>query len=99
MFKTLLKMILKGQRIHKFHELNKHPDLKSNCIYAANHSCKWDGQYLMEIIPGEFSFLAGKQRMKFIDRFGLTWNGIIWVDRKDKKSKAASKLKNEKGIE
>lgn len=50
----------------------------------------------MEIILGEFSFLAGKQRMKFIDKFGLTWNGIIWVDRKDKKSKTASKLKMKK---
>ncbi|MBR3833727.1 MAG: 1-acyl-sn-glycerol-3-phosphate acyltransferase [Lachnospiraceae bacterium] len=98
MFKSLLKKILKGQRIHKFQEVNEHPTLKSNCIYAANHSCKWDGQYLMELIPGEFSFLAGKQRMKFIDRFGLTWNGIIWVDRKDKKSKALSKQKMKKVI-
>lgn len=52
----------------------------------------------MELIPGEFSFLAGKQRMKFIDRFGLAWNGIIWVDRKDKKSKATSKQKMKKVI-
>ena len=96
MFKSVLKKIVKAQRIHKFQQLNKHPDLNSNCIYAANHSCKWDGQYLMEIIPGEFSFLAGKQRMKFIDKFGLNWNGIIWVDRKDKKSKQASKIKMKK---
>lgn len=96
MLKLLLKKILKTQRIHKIHNCNLHPDLEGNCIYAVNHSCKWDGQYLMEIIPKDFSFLAGKQRMKFIDRFGLTWNGIIWVDRKDKKSKQASKLKMKK---
>lgn len=36
----ILKKILKTQRVHEFVEINKHPVITGNCIYAVNHSCK-----------------------------------------------------------
>lgn len=50
------------------------PVITGNCIYAVNHSCKWDSQYLMEMLPKRFSFLAGKQRLKIVDRMGVYRN-------------------------
>ena len=89
----ILKLIIRTQRKHKFVFLNSHPDIQANCIYALNHSCKWDSQYIMEIAPGSCTILAGKQRLKLIDRLVFILNGVVWVDRKDKSSKNASKEK------
>lgn len=97
----LLKKIVSGQRIHEFVRLNEHPEISTNCIYAVNHSCKWDTSYLIELLPRNFYILAGKQRLKLTDRIGFIWNGTVWVDRKNKKSRntVKEKLKNllEKG--
>lgn len=89
----IFKLIIRTQRKHKFVFLNNHPDIRANCIYAMNHSCKWDSQYIMEITPGSCTILAGKQRLNLIDRLVFILNGVVWVDRKDKSSKNASKEK------
>lgn len=96
MLHMMLKKIMSRQRIHEFVMLNEHPEISTNCIYAVNHSCKWDTQYLIELLPRNFYILAGKQRLKLIDRIGVIWNGAVWVDRKSKKSRGAVKerLKN-----
>lgn len=93
MFHKVLKRIIQTQRKHKFVFLNNHPDIQTNCIYAVNHSCKWDLQYVMELVPGCCTLLVGKQRLNLIDQLVIILNGVVWVDRKDKSSKAASKEK------
>lgn len=92
---TILKCIIRTQRKHKFVFLNKHPDVPGNCIYAVNHSCKWDAQYMMELGKGRCFILTGKQRLLLLDRIVFHLNGAVWVDRKDKSSKASSKEKME----
>ncbi len=87
---------MKTQRKHQFKFLNEHPNVSKNCIYAVNHSCKWDFQYMVEIAQKHFYVLAGKQRLKFIDKLAFVWNEAIWVDRMQKNSKKASKQKMEK---
>ena len=93
MLHNILKCIIRTQRKHRFFFLNQHPDIEENCIYAVNHSCKWDCQYMMELGRGRCYILAGKQRLLLLDRVVLHLNGAVWVDRKDKASKAASKEK------
>lgn len=93
MLHSLLKKIMAKQRIHEFVFINEHPSVLNNCIYVSNHSCKWDFQYLVEAMDKHFIVLAGTQRMTFIDRFGVIWNGVVWVDRKNKKSKNSSKAR------
>ena len=92
-FHRLLKFIISMQRQHQFEFLNKAPKIENNRIFAVNHSCKWDFQYMVELAPKHFYVLAGKQRLNFIDRIGFIWNGTVWVDRKSKTSKAKSKQK------
>ena len=95
LFHKVLKCIIRTQRKHKFVFLNNHPDIPGNCIYALNHSCKWDAQYMMELGKGRCFILAGKQRLLLLDRIVFCLNGTVWVDRKDKSSKASSKGKME----
>lgn len=91
-------------RKHEFCYISDVPQINGNCIYAVNHSCKWDFQYMVEIAPKPFYILAGKQRLDFIDRIGFIWNGTVWVDRQNKSSKTKSKeklnalLRNKKNI-
>lgn len=87
-FHRLLKIIMKSIRKHEFHYINEVPNVLGKCIYAVNHSCKWDFQYMVELAPKPFTILAGKQRLNFIDRVGFIWNGTVWVDRQNKGSKA-----------
>lgn len=93
MLHNLLKKIVRNQRKHEFVFLNDHPTIEGNCIYASNHSCKWDFQYMVEIAEKRFTILAGKQRLSLIDCIGFEWNGVVWVDRRNKKSKNDSKNK------
>ena len=92
-FQRLFKMIMKSIRKHEIHYINDIPNVSGNCIYAVNHSCKWDSQYMMEVLSRPLYILVGKQRLDLIDRFGFMWSGTVWVDRKDKTSKAKSKEK------
>ena len=93
MLQTMLKKLVSKQRIHKFVMVNEHPEIATNCIYAVNHSCKWDTSYLIELLPRHFYILAGKQRLKLMDRIGVIWNGAVWVDRKSTRSRNAVKEK------
>jgi len=96
MLHNILKCIIRTQRKHEFVFLNQQPDIEGNCIYAVNHSCKWDGQYMMELGRGRCYILVGKQRLLLLDRIVFHLNGAVWVNRKDKASKAASKEKMQK---
>lgn len=93
MLHNILKGIIRSQRKHEFVFLNQHPDIERNCIYAVNHSCKWDVQYMMELGRGRCYILVGKQRLLLLDRIVFHLNGAVWVDRKSKASKATSKEK------
>lgn len=93
MFHSILKSVIRTQRKHKFVFLNEHPEIKGNCIYAVNHSCKWDAQFMMELGKNRCYILTGKQRLLLLDRIVFYLNGAVWVDRKDKSSKENSKKK------
>jgi len=99
LFHTILKCIIRTQRKHKFVFLNEHPEIKENCIYAVNHSCKWDCQFMMELGKGRCYILTGKQRLLLLDRIVFYLNGAVWVDRKDKRSKVRSKEKMEAALQ
>ena len=99
LFHKILKCIIRTQRKHKFVFMNQHPDIPGNCIYALNHSCKWDAQYMMELGKGRCFILTGKQRLLLLDRIVFHLNGAVWVDRKDKNSKASSKEKMQSVLE
>ena len=88
-FKTLFKLIRK----HQFYFVNKQPILKSNVIYAVNHSCKFDIPYVCEAINRHCYVLVGKQPLYLIDRILFNFNGVIWVDRQCKKSRKQSMKK------
>lgn len=88
-----LKLLVRTQRKHQLVLMNNIPLVKENCIYAVNHSCKWDFQYMIEITTKYFYVLAGRQRLRVIDRIAFILNGVVWVDRKNKNSKTSSKEK------
>ena len=48
---------------------------------------------MMELGRGRCYILVGKQRLLLLDRIVFHLNGAVWVDRKDKASKAVSKEK------
>ena len=50
LFHEILKTILKSIRKHDFYYISNIPDIDGNCIYAVNHSCRWDTQYMMEVL-------------------------------------------------
>lgn len=61
-------------------------------IYAVNHFCFADTPIMGRIAPKRSYILLGKQRLGFSDWLYFILNGVIFVDRKDKKDMAASKL-------
>lgn len=83
-------------RKHEFKFLNEHPQLKSNAIYAVNHSRKFDIPYVCEALNRHCYVLVGKQRLKSIDRMFFHINGVIWVDRKDRENRHKSSIVMEK---
>ena len=87
----LLLVLFKVQRKHRLHILNNAPDLKKNAIYAVNHSCKHDMPIACEVIGRHVFVLVGKQQLNLIDKICLCLNGVIYVDRKDRKSKRNAK--------
>ena len=93
MLHGLLKRILRQQRKHRFESINDIPKVSGPCIYAVNHSCKWDLQYMMELTPKNTYFWVRRQPLNLIDRIGIIWKGVVWVDRKSKTDKAKAKEK------
>ena len=97
-FQLIHPIMLKGyQKIHKknLHILQEKIELTENVIYMVNHSCRWDTPVAASAIEDHVYSLIGKQPLNVSDRIGLTLNGTIWVDRKNKVSreKAYEKMK------
>ncbi len=86
----VMKLILKGQVAHEIHYLNSPPQVPGNAIWCCNHGAKYDTPYCGLAIPRQVWLVAGKQRLTLADRVFFILNGCIWVDRKNKDSKAAS---------
>ncbi len=84
----LMKQILKGKIHHRMHYLNTPPQVNGNAIWCCNHGSKYDTPYCGLTIPRQVWLVAGKQRLTIADRVFFILNGCIWVDRKDKDSKA-----------
>ena len=91
----LLIRIVKKQRKHDLIIINDNPGI-DNAIYAISHFCCHDFPYASEVIRKRTWVLVGKQRLDIASLVGFLLNGVIWVDRKSKKSKqsAAKKLAN-----
>ncbi len=62
-----------------------------SAIYVVNHTNSHDIPVASEVIAKHHYVLLGKQPLKSIDRIAFCLNGVIWVDRKSKASKAEAK--------
>lgn len=60
-------------------------------IYAANHSAFQDMPIALQAIGKHSYTLVGKQNLGILDRIFFALIGVIWVDRKDRKSRSTSK--------
>lgn len=89
----LLLSLMKRQYKHQLHIMNSRPDIDGNVIYAINHSCKLDMVYASGVIAVHSYVLAGRQRMRLVDRLVFFLNGVIYVDRKSKDDKLLAKEK------
>lgn len=72
-------------------EKSGQPLFERSVIYVANHSCFADTPIMGRIVPNRSYILLGKQRLGFSDWLYFILNGVIFVDRKEKEDKAASK--------
>ena len=68
---------------------------KVNCpaIFVVNHTNSHDIPVASEVIKKHHHVLLGKQPLEFVDKIAFWLNGVIWVDRKNKGSKAQAKEK------
>lgn len=89
----LLVPVMRGATGHIIHFLNEKPNFPGNAIYAFNHGAKYDTPCAGLAIGEQAWLLAGKQRLTLPDRAFFELNGCVWVDRKDKASKAAGAQK------
>lgn len=62
-------------------------------IYAVNHTNSFDIPVASAVIKKHHYVLLGTQPLEFLDRIAFKLNGVVWVDRKDKHSKAKAKQK------
>ena len=72
--------------------LNEMPTVSNNKIFVMNHSTVYDAPVASEVIKEHFYILVAKQSLALIDRLFFLLNGVVYIDRKDAKSK-------EKGME
>lgn len=93
LFYSILKPNFARLLEHEFVFLNEKPTIDGNVIYAFNHSCKFDSQYVYELAESQCFLLVGKQRLKFIDRISYGLLGVVWADRKKKRSKRKAVIK------
>lgn len=63
------------------------------CIFVVNHSNVHDVPTVSEIVNEHFYLLAGDEVKNDLSGFLFNLNGVVWVDRKDKKSMNISKEK------
>lgn len=82
----ILLHIISRQKKHKIILKNHNPNI-DNVIYAVSHYSCHDFKYASEIIGKRSWVLVGKQRFDIVSLCGLLINGIVWVNRKSKRSK------------
>lgn len=85
----LLKAV-KGRIYAPIQVLNAMPEVQGNKLFAINHSCVLDAPVSSEVIKDHCYFLVGKQSLELLDSIFFFLNGVIYVDRKSKKSKKKS---------
>jgi len=88
----LLKIVVKRRDL-PLKILNSMPDVDGNKLFSINHSCVLDGPVSCEVINEHFYLLVGKQSLEIIDRLFFFLNGVIYVDRKERKNKKKSMKK------
>lgn len=86
----LLLKAMPGRRDFALEILNDMPKVEGNKIFAINHSCVCDGPVSSEVIKEHFYLLVGKQRLELLDKIFFFLNGVVYVDRKNKKNKKKS---------
>lgn len=86
----LLLKIIPTQRTFELKLLNQCPRVVGAKIFAMNHSNCHDALIAGEAIREHFFVLVGKQRLEILDRIFFWMNGVIYVNRKNKKSKLKS---------
>lgn len=89
----LLLKAMPGRRNFPIEVLNEMPQAAGNKIFAINHSCVMDLPVSSEIIKEHYYLLVGKQSLGLVDRIFFFLNGVVYVDRKDKKNKKKSSEK------
>lgn len=82
----LLKM-MPGRRDFQLKLINEMPSTHGNKIFVMNHSNTHDGPIACETICEHFYVLVGKQSLEILDRLFFRLNGVIYIDRKNKKSR------------
>ncbi len=89
----LLLKAMPGRRNFPIEILNAMPEVQGNKIFAINHSSIHDGPVASEVIKEHFYLLVGKQSLEILDRVFFFLNGVVYVDRKDKRNKKRSSEK------
>lgn len=82
----ILKM-MPGRRNFEIEVLTPQPYVQENKIFVMNHSTTHDTPIACEVIKEHFYVLVGKQPLEILDRLFFWLNGVIYIDRKNKKSK------------
>lgn len=85
--RPFVKILLRKSHSVEVTYINELPKLPTACIFAANHSCRFDIPIAICAVLNNTKVLVGKQRMALIEKFGLFLVGTIWVDRKNKRSR------------
>lgn len=62
-------------------------------IYVVNHTNSFDIPVASMVIKKHHYVLLGTQQLEFLDRLAFKLNGVVWVNRKNKDSKAKAKQK------
>lgn len=84
----------KAQRKFKLIPLGKNEIIINKpTIFAVNHSNCHDTTIVCEIVKKHLYVLAGKENLKVVDKLIFLLNGVVFVDRRNKESRAHSKEK------
>ena len=86
----LLLKAMPGRRDFPIEIINKMPEVEGNKLFAINHSCVLDAPISSEVIKEHFYLLVGKQSLELLDRIFFFLNGVVYVDRKNKRNKKKS---------
>lgn len=81
----LLRKMMPGRRDFQLKIINEMPSTQGNKIFAMNHSNIHDVPIAGEAVQEHFYVLLGGQKLEILDRLFFRLNGVIYIDRKDKK--------------